>query len=154
MSAKRAIVASDPERADADDHRVERLGEIVDRAEPAALDQRRLGRRAVDERGRGNEIAVGVESVGEGGGKLGRIVVGETGDPADQRDDAQAPQRALAQIFERTVERASPAEADLHVVAQERRDVIAERRADRRGRIGGRRGERRDDRLGKSVQLA
>ena len=142
------------ERADADHHRVERLGEIVDLAEPATLDERLLGRRAVDERGRGNEIAVGVESMGEGGGELSRIVLGEAGDPADQRDDAQTPKRPLAQIFERTIEGASPAKADLHVVAQQRRDVIAERGADRRGRVGGRRGERRNDRLGESVEPA
>ena len=62
------------------------------------------------------------------------------GDPADQRDDAQTPQRALAQVLERAVQRAAPAEPDLHVVAQERRDVVAERRADRRGHVrGGRR---------------
>ena len=80
--------------------------------------------------------------------------MGEAGDAADQRDNAQTPERPLTQIFERTVESASPAEADLHFVAQQRRHVIAERRADGRGRVGGRGRERRNDRLGESVMLA
>ena len=121
MSAKRATVAAGPSEPTLDDHGVERAGEIIDLAKPAALDQRRLGRRAVDERGSGNEIAVGVEGVRESGGEVGRVVAGEVGDAADQRDDVEAAQRTLAQILERTVERASPAKADLHIVAQQRR---------------------------------
>ena len=118
-----------PQRPDADDDRVQRLGEIVDRAQAAPLDQRRLGRRAVDEGRGGDEIAVGAEGAGEGGGELGRIVVGEMGHAADQRHDVEAAQRPLAQVLQRPVERPSPAEADLHVVAQERRDIFAEHRA-------------------------
>ena len=76
------------------------------------------------------------------------------GHAADQRHDVEAAQRALAQVFQRPVERPSPAEADLHVVAQQRRDVFAEHRADRRGgvRVGG--GERRDKRVVQAVDRA
>ena len=67
------------ERADADDHRIERSGEIVDRAKPAALYQRSLGRGAVDERGSRNEITLGVESVRESGRKLDRVIAARSG---------------------------------------------------------------------------
>src|SRR3984957_3359367 len=85
-----------PKRTDAEHGRIERFRKIIDGFETAPLDQGRLGGWAVDESRRGNKVTIRVERAREAGGKFGRVVSHEMRDAANQRNDVQTFQRALA----------------------------------------------------------